>query len=49
LDPFVQRAAVVDDRIRVLKERLIIQEVERKRSEQNNIKEDGKDEEKQQG
>jgi len=45
----VQRAAVVDDRIRVLKERLIIQEVERKRSEQNNIKEDGKDEEKQQG
>jgi len=45
----VQGAAVVDDRIRVLKESLIIQEVERKRSEQNNIKEDGKDEEKQQG
>lgn len=31
----MQRAAVVDDKIRVLKERLIIQEVERKRSEQN--------------
>lgn len=45
----MQRAAVVDDRIRVLKERLIIREVERKRSEQNNIKEDGKDEEKKQG
>jgi len=44
----VQRAAVVDDRIRVLKERLIIQEVEQKLSEQNNIREDGKDEEKKQ-
>lgn len=44
----MQRAAVVDDRIRVLKERLIIQEVEQKLSEQNNIREDGKDEEKKQ-
>lgn len=39
----------MNGRIRVLKERLIIQEVERKRSEQNNGKEDGNNKEKQRG
>lgn len=45
----MQSAAVVDGRIRVLKERLILQEVERKRSKQQNAKENGNDKDKKQG